>query len=219
MRFTFTVYKDDGSQEKPVRQDIFTRHEEIKPEMYTWPYYINVYDNQTSKDYCTIKSEEDLVGFYEARARALAWRPIPKWDPLNSQETDIQLKTKPNLPDNNLKTAVAMGKPGITAVPPVALFALGAAMQDGVNKYEKYNWREAGATVSIFVDAMARHLFAYYSGEDHASDSKIHHLAHLMAGSAILLDAELHGKLNDDRMAGEIKPEIIKQFMQLIKKD
>ena len=102
--------------------------------------------------------------------------------------------------DANLKTLAAMGKPGISNVPVVAFFALGQAMTDGANKYGRFNWRETGSTVSVFVDALARHLLGYYVGEDHAKDSRVHHLAHLMAGAAILLDAELHGVLKDDRM-------------------
>jgi len=102
--------------------------------------------------------------------------------------------------DANLKTLAAMGKPGIANVPAIAFFALGQAMTDGANKYGRFNWRASGSTVSVFVDAMARHLLGYYIGEDHAKDSRVHHLAHLMSGAAILLDAELHGVLKDDRM-------------------
>lgn len=106
---------------------------------------------------------------------------------------------KPQLPDENPKTAAAAAKPRISNVPVIASFALGAGMDDGARKYGRFNWRETNVTVSVFVDAMARHLLAYYGGEDHAPDSKVHHLAHLMAGAAILLDAELYGVLNDDR--------------------
>ncbi len=107
-----------------------------------------------------------------------------------------------NLVDTNLKTAAAQNKPRLSDVPPVALFALGAAMSDGKDKYGRYNWRETGSTASVFYDAMQRHLNAWYSGEDYASDSKVHHLAHLMASCAILLDSELHGQLSDDRKKG-----------------
>ena len=106
---------------------------------------------------------------------------------------------KPQLPDENPKTAAAAMKPKISNVPVIASFALGAGMDDGARKYGRFNWRETNVTVSVFVDAMTRHLLAYYGGEDHAPDSKVHHLAHLMAGAAILLDAELYGVLNDDR--------------------
>ncbi len=101
--------------------------------------------------------------------------------------------------DGNRKTAVACGKPSVAAVPPIGFFALGAAMKDGEGKYGRFNWRSTGSTSSVFFDAMMRHLLAWWEGEDHASDSGVHHLGHLQAGAAILLDSELHGVLNDDR--------------------
>jgi len=202
MRYTYDVISQSSPDVQPRRISTTTNVNELKPTDVSHPCNVVVYDNLKEKHYVVIRSLDELEDHICALERAAAWKPeVPK------------------LPDANLKTAAAVGKPGITAVPPVAIFALGAAMQDGVNKYEKYNWREAGATVSVFVDAMGRHLLAYYAGEDYANDSKIHHLAHLMAGCAILLDAELHGKLNDDRLAKELDPEIIKQFMKLIKKD
>jgi hypothetical protein len=111
------------------------------------------------------------------------------------------------LVDKNLKTAAALNKPKLSDVPPVALFALGAAMSDGASKYGRYNWRETGTTASVFYDAMHRHLADWYNGEDFAHDSKVNHLAHIMASCAILLDSELHGSMNDDR--DKSKPESI----------
>ena len=105
------------------------------------------------------------------------------------------------LPDNNPKTAVAATKQKMSDVPTVALFALGAAMSDGANKYGRYNYRDTNVTASVFYDAMMRHLTTWYNGEDYAPDSKVHHLAHVMASCAIVLDAELHAKFNDDRDA------------------
>jgi len=204
MRYMYTIYKDDGSDTGPTRVDTSTRIEEIKEKDVTWPFYVDVYDMLENKQKYTLRSLDDLEGYIVSLERAAAWKP-GKEDP------------KLPLPDRNLKTAVAIKKPGISAIPPVAIYALGAAMQDGVNKYEKYNWRDAGATTSIFFDAMARHLFAWYSGETYASDSKVHHLAHLMAGCAIILDSELHKTLNDDRKASEIKQDVINTFMKLIK--
>jgi hypothetical protein len=108
--------------------------------------------------------------------------------------------------DSNLKTAAAAGKPKMSDVPPIALFALGAAMSDGARKYGTVNWRATGSTSSVFYDAMMRHLVAWYSGEDFAEDSGIHHLAHLMASCAILLDSSLHNKLNDNRPEPSVNP-------------
>jgi len=101
--------------------------------------------------------------------------------------------------DANLKTVAALGKPRLSDVPPVALFALGAAMSNGKDKYGRFNWRDTGTTSSVFYDAMQRHLAQWYSGEDFAEDSKVHHLGHIMASCAILMDSEFQGSLNDDR--------------------
>jgi len=110
-----------------------------------------------------------------------------------------ELKQDKPLVDNNPKTAAANKKPKLSDVPPVAFFALGAAMSDGATKYGQFNWRDTSVTSSIFYDAMHRHLAAWYNGEDFAQDSKINHLAHIMASCAILLDADEHGVFNDDR--------------------
>jgi hypothetical protein len=42
-------------------------------------------------------------------------------------------------------------------------------------------------------------LFAWFDGEEVASDSGVHHLGHAMACLAILLDAQETGNLVDDR--------------------
>lgn len=108
-----------------------------------------------------------------------------------------------DLPDRNVKTAAAANKPKTSAVPPIAIMALGSAMQNGADKYGKFNWRGTEVTASVFYDAMMRHLAAWYSGENFAPDSGVHHLAHLMAGAAIVLDAEHNKVFIDDRPDGK----------------
>ncbi len=124
-------------------------------------------------------------------------------DDFYDQQTAIKLfnqKTSGVTPiDANLKTLAAINKPRLSDVPPVALFALGAAMSNGKDKYGRFNWRETGTTASVFYDAMQRHLAQWYSGENFADDSKVHHLAHIMASCAILMDSEFQGTLTDDR--------------------
>jgi hypothetical protein len=158
------------------------------------PKYVNEYyepfTNQQKKD------------FYDAMT--------PKWSNAMAKQYNIEADEEEyykgfkgmdinKLVDTNLKTAAAQGKPKLSDVPPVALFALGAAMSDGASKYGRYNWRETGTTASVFYDAMHRHLADWYNGEDFAHDSKVNHLAHIMASCAILLDSELHSSMNDDR--------------------
>lgn len=174
---------------------------------------IKIYDSMNlNKEPIVFNDSDEFLGWLEAQARAFAWadkadRPVQQlqtrpqrekveWNPL--EETNgFQVKQQPV--DNNLKTAAAINKPRISAVPPIALMALGAAMQEGCNKYGLFNWRDSAATSTVFYDAIQRHLLAWYSGEDYAQDSHVHHLAHIMGSCAILLDAELHGVLNDDR--------------------
>jgi len=102
-------------------------------------------------------------------------------------------------PDDNPKTAIGVTKPQLHAIPPVALLHLGAAMADGERKYGLCNWRERTVSSSVYYDAIMRHLLMWWDGEERAQDSGFHHLAHVMACCAILLDAETVGRLNDNR--------------------
>ena len=102
-------------------------------------------------------------------------------------------------PDDNPKTVQGSKKPAMSCVPPVALLHLSHAMKDGEQKYGRMNWREHRVSSSVYYDAAMRHLMAWFDGETHASDSGVHHLAHVMACCAILLDGESMGVLNDDR--------------------
>ena len=76
------------------------------------------------------------------------------------------------------------------------------ALLDGALKYGRANWREAGVRASIYVDAVRRHLNAWFEGEDFDSSehgSGLPHLAHALACIAIIVDADAAGKLTDDR--------------------
>lgn len=99
----------------------------------------------------------------------------------------------------NPKDAIGMTKASLRAVPPVALLHLGQAMMDGVRKYGLMNWRQHPVLVSIYYEAALRHLFAWWDGEDYAVDSGVHHLAHVMACCAIILDATASDTATDDR--------------------
>ena len=102
-------------------------------------------------------------------------------------------------PDTNPKSVFGMAKPGISGIPPVALLHCGRGMEDGVNKYGLTNWREHSVSAAVYYNAAFRHLASWWDGEQNASDSGVHHLGHVMACCAILLDAEAGGCLIDDR--------------------
>lgn len=99
----------------------------------------------------------------------------------------------------NPKEKMGKAKPQLSAIPPVAILHLGQAMEDGKEKYGHMNWRESSISADTYYNAMLRHLFEWFDGQDHAEDSGRHHLAHIMASCAILLDAEASGTLVDDR--------------------
>jgi hypothetical protein len=151
---------------------------------------INTYSSSDNAFYCSLL-DSDSVEYNFTNISDL----IYEQSLFNYEE-----KSKTNLVDKNLKTAAAVGKPKLSDVPPVALFALGAAMSDGADKYGRFNWRDTGVTSSVFYDAIARHLVDWFNGEDFTHDSKVRHLGAIMASCAILLDAEFEGILNDDRM-------------------
>lgn len=230
MEYTYTVY--EAVTDGVCRKDITTRLEEIDICHVTGPNFVEVSSNLKKDDITFLRCESDLIGWRETLARVNAWKPhkVANGKTANDAEKEVterldkaminfitsKTTNVEGLPDANLKTQAAIGKPVVSSVPPIALLALGAAMQDGVNKYGRFNWRGTGVTATVFYDAIHRHLAAWYSGENYVPDSKVHHLAHIMASCAILLDAELHSVLNDDRdlKGHKVTPEemhIIKQ--------
>lgn len=109
----------------------------------------------------------------------------------------------------NPKDALAVTKAPVALVPPVAIFNLADALDDGALKYGPYNWRETGVRTSIYLSAIQRHWGLYLDGENVADDSGVHHLAHIMGCCAILLDAASLGVLEDDRPSvGASNPEL-----------
>jgi hypothetical protein len=104
-----------------------------------------------------------------------------------------------DLPDDNPKTRFGVTKPPLHLIPGTALAHEACAFRDGAAKYGPYNWREKNVSSTVYVSAAMRHLEAWLNGETAAQDSGVHHLAHARACLAILLDAEAHGSLNDDR--------------------
>lgn len=75
----------------------------------------------------------------------------------------------------------------------------------GADKYGARNWRKDEILASTYEGAMMRHLFAWINGEDIDPDSGEPHLSHLRACAAVVMDADDHGKLVDDRNRMESK--------------
>jgi hypothetical protein len=99
----------------------------------------------------------------------------------------------------NPKDAAAMARVPMHLLPPVGAIYGAMACRDGAVKYGSFNWRERAISLTQYIGAMQRHLLSLLDGEDCASDSKLPHLAHVIATAAILLDAQAAGALLDDR--------------------
>lgn len=101
--------------------------------------------------------------------------------------------------DNNPKTRMGNLKVPMHLIPPAAKIHLAEALRNGAEKYGPYNWRDEKISSSVYRGAMERHMDAWWDGEDAATDSGVHHLAHVMACCALVLDALACDMLIDDR--------------------
>jgi len=75
--------------------------------------------------------------------------------------------------------------------------------QHGADKYGVNNWTIDEIRARTYVGAMFRHYKAWAEGEDLDPDSGKPHLTHLRACCAVVMDAQKHGKLIDDRLIAE----------------
>lgn len=103
--------------------------------------------------------------------------------------------TKPTNP----KDAIGSGKLPLELVPDTLRAYAALAFFEGASKYGRFNWRVAGVRASIYRAALDRHLAKWWNGEDVDPDTGVPHLASVIACAGIILDADLCGKLTDDR--------------------
>ena len=115
----------------------------------------------------------------------------------------------------NPKDRVGILKPSIIGVPASALFHLGRGMEDGIDKYGIYNWRESKVLASVYFGAMMRHAWAWWDGEEMVPNKRgepVHHLGYAMANCAILLDAMSMDMLINDRGKPGRLPQLLKEW-------
>ena len=100
---------------------------------------------------------------------------------------------------NDPKGQAGSLKAPLGLVPPYAMEQTSWVHKLGAEKYGPWNWRETGVCASTYVNAILRHLNAWRDGESLDPESGITHLAHIACSANILMDAEVCGKLQDDR--------------------
>lgn len=118
--------------------------------------------------------------------------------------------------DTNPKDILGQAKPSMQCVPEAAILFLGAAMEYGAMKYGARNWRDKKVLASVYLDAMERHRLLVAAGEDIDDESKLPHLAHIMAGCAILIDAQMSNQMVDDRKGSAEGIRVLKDAMGVI---
>lgn len=91
-------------------------------------------------------------------------------------------------------------------LPAVALEEAAWVHKLGVDKYGPWNWRKTSVKASTYISAIMRHLILQWAtGQDTDAESGRSHLAHVIACCNILLDAQKHGCLADDRTKSPAK--------------
>lgn len=84
-------------------------------------------------------------------------------------------------------------------LPPEALRLAALVHQHGSDKYGRFNWRDSGINATTYIGAIMRHLSAWADGEDNDPETGLSHIAHIISGCNIVLDAQSLGMMNDDR--------------------
>lgn len=83
---------------------------------------------------------------------------------------------------------------------PVAATTLGSlGLMEGALKYGRNNWRVHGVLASTYMAAAMRHMNDWFQGIERSTDTGNMHLGNALACLAIIVDAQAHGKLIDDR--------------------
>lgn len=123
----------------------------------------------------------------------------------------------PNVQLINPKDAVGSSKLGLHLVPDTLSIFAAMAFTEGATKYGPFNWRVAGIRASIYRSALERHLKSWWNGEECDPGTGVPHLASAIACLGIIMDAQLVGKLDDDRPPIAPIAELIRNSEGLVK--
>lgn len=115
--------------------------------------------------------------------------------------------------ETNPKDLLGIKKPPLHLVAPALVLWVSKVFGYSAKKYGPYNWREKKVRLSIYLDAIERHLLAIKDGQWFDEESGLPHASHIGANIAVILDAEATGNLlNDLTWKPGPAAEIIKQL-------
>lgn len=104
-----------------------------------------------------------------------------------------------NLELTDPKAVAGAAKPQLQLIPPALNAETAKALALGAAKYGPWNWRTNRVEIMTYLGAMKRHIDAIIEREDIDPESGASHLGHIAAGCGIVLDAQKHGTLIDNR--------------------
>lgn len=135
------------------------------------------------------RAEEDsFAAKADAEFRETTFGPVDG----NGPDTETSKASNPKQAFGDLKAQLAL-------VPDTLAYAAAPAFFEGASKYGAYNWRAAGVRASTYKAACERHLKKWFNGEMCDPKTGVPHLSNAIACLAIIVDAQVAGKLQDDR--------------------
>lgn len=108
----------------------------------------------------------------------------------------IDLNSKPSNPKDTLGIQRV---PSFSVIPRQVVAEVGLALLEGACKYGRHNYRVAGVRASVYMDAVDRHISAFWEGQDIDPDSGLSHVTKAIAGLVVLRDSMIQGNWVDDR--------------------
>lgn len=119
---------------------------------------------------------------------------------IQSKHSTIHSTMNDSIEGIDPKGAVGAAKPPLALLPPAFNEEVAKALFLGIKKgYGPWNWRLTKVEVMTYLHAMRRHLDEVIERNDIDEESGAHHLGHVAANCAIILDARKHGTLVDNR--------------------
>lgn len=109
------------------------------------------------------------------------------------------METENNIKLSNPKDIIGITKTPVSTISFPVMAEVGVAMLEGALKYGRHNYRVAGVRASVYIDALFRHIGAWYEGEDTDPDSGMSHITKAIAGLMVLRDSMIQGNWVDDR--------------------
>ncbi|ESY35789.1 DUF5664 domain-containing protein [Mesorhizobium sp. C386A] len=109
----------------------------------------------------------------------------------------------------NPKAAFGDKKPPLGYIPLSAQLAELEALYDGMLKYEPLNWRKTMVEAMTYVEAAMRHLQLWKVGEEMTRDTLVKNLGAVKACCTILIDAQAHGTLIDNRPKSQVEADLL----------